>query len=121
EPDGSLTVLADRYQGKRLNSPNDVVEQAGGTIWFTDPTYGIATDYEGHQADSEIGASHVYRVHPDSARAELAAGDFTQPNGLAFSRDERLLYISDSEDRHIRRFGVTDDGKLTDGGVFAQC
>jgi gluconolactonase len=121
EPDGSLTVLADRYQGKRLNSPNDVVEQAGGAIWFTDPTYGIATDYEGHQADSEIGASHVYRIEPGSARVELAAGDFTQPNGLAFSRDERQLYISDSEERHIRLFGVTEEGRLTGGDVFARC
>ena len=78
-------MLADRYQGKRLNSPNDVVEQAGGAIWFTDPTYGIATDYEGHQADSEIGASQVYRIDPGSARVELVAGDFTQPNGLALA------------------------------------
>jgi gluconolactonase len=121
EPDGSVTVLADRYQGKRLNSPNDVVEQAGGAIWFTDPTYGIATDYEGHQGDSEIGASQVYRIDPGSARVELVAGDFTQPNGLAFSRDERQLYISDSEERHIRLFGVTDDGRLTGGEVFARC
>jgi len=120
EPDGSCTVLASRYQGKRLNSPNDVVERADGSIWFTDPTYGIRSDYEGHQADSEIGASHVYRIGA-GAQLRIAADDFTQPNGLAFAPDEWRLYISDSEERHIRVFGVTRDGRLTGGDVFARC
>ena len=120
EPDGSVTVLAGHYQGKRLNSPNDVVERADGSIWFTDPTYGIVSDYEGHQADSEIGASHVYRIDPGGG-VHLVAGDFTQPNGLAFARDEQQLYISDSEERHIRVFGVTAGGTLTGGDVFARC
>ncbi|HEY8474093.1 MAG TPA: SMP-30/gluconolactonase/LRE family protein, partial [Natronosporangium sp.] len=96
EPDGSITVLADRYRGKRFNSPNDVVERADGTIWFTDPSYGIDSDYEGHQAPSEIGGCHVYRVTPETGEVQLVADDFDRPNGLAFSLDERRLYISDS-------------------------
>ena len=121
EPDGSVTVLADRYQGQRLNSPNDVVERADGSIWFTDPAYGIDSDYEGHQAESEIGACHVYRIDPGSGAPRIVAGDFSRPNGLAFTPDERKLYISDSEERHIRLFAVTDDGALTGGEVFARC
>jgi gluconolactonase len=122
EVDGSVTVLADRYQGKRLNSPNDVVERADSSIWFTDPAYGIDSDYEGHQADSEIGACHVYRIDPDSGAVRVVAGDFNRPNGLAFTQDERRLYICDSEERHIRLFTVTDDGTgLTGGDVFARC
>jgi gluconolactonase len=122
EVDGSVMVLADRYQGKRLNSPNDVVERADGSIWFTDPAYGIDSDYEGHQADSEIGACHVYRIDPDSGAVRIVAGDFNRPNGLAFTQDERRLYICDSEERHIRLFTVTDDGTgLTGGEVFARC
>jgi gluconolactonase len=122
EADGSVTVLANRYQGQRLNSPNDVVERADGSIWFTDPAYGIDSDYEGHQADSEIGACHVYRIDPDSAAVRVVAGDFNRPNGLAFTQDERRLYICDSEERHIRLFTVTDDGTgLTGGDVFARC
>jgi gluconolactonase len=122
EVDGSVTVLADRYQGKRLNSPNDVVERADGSIWFTDPAYGIDSDYEGHQADSEIGACHVYRIDPDSGAVRIVAGDFNRPNGLAFTQDERRLYICDSEERHIRLFTVTDDGTgLTGSEVFARC
>jgi gluconolactonase len=122
EPDGSVTVLADRYQGKRLNSPNDVVERADGSIWFTDPAYGIDSDYEGHQADSEIGACHVYRIDPGSGALRIVAGDFNRPNGLAFTPDERSLYICDSEERHIRLFTVTDDGTgLAGGEIFARC
>ena len=122
EPDGTITVLADRYQGQRLNSPNDVVERADGSIWFTDPAYGIDSDYEGHQADSEIGACHVYRIDPGSGSLRIVAGDFNRPNGLAFTQDERNLYICDSEERLIRLFAVTDDGTgLTGGDVFARC
>jgi gluconolactonase len=122
ELDGSVTVLADRYQGKRLNSPNDVVERADGSIWFTDPAYGIDSDYEGHQADSEIGACHVYRIDPGSGALRIVAGDFSRPNGLAFTPDERSLYICDSEERHIRLFTVTSDGTgLAGGDIFARC
>jgi gluconolactonase len=121
EHDGSITVLADRYRGKRFNSPNDVVEQADGSVWFTDPSYGIDTDYEGIQAESEIGACLVYRVDPASGEVRVVADDFVRPNGLAFSLDERQLYIVDSRRKHLRRFDVADDGTLTGGAVFAEC
>jgi gluconolactonase len=121
EHDGSITVLADRYDGKRLNSPNDVVERADGSIWFTDPSYGIDSDYEGHQAPSEIGACHVYRIDPASGQVSIVADDFERPNGLTFSLDERELYIVDTRARHIRRFAADEDGKLSGGEVFAAC
>jgi gluconolactonase len=121
EHDGSITVLADRWDGKRLNSPNDVVEDSTGAIWFTDPSYGIDSDYEGHRAPSEIGACHVYRVAPDTGEVRVVADDFVRPNGLAFSRDERRLYIVDTRRKHIRVFDVDDDAKLSGGDVFAPC
>ncbi|MFD4638215.1 SMP-30/gluconolactonase/LRE family protein [Lentzea sp. NPDC058436] len=119
EHDGSTTVLADRHQGKRFNSPNDVVESSDGAIWFTDPSYGIDSDYEGHQAESEIGACHVYRAAPDGS-VTIVADDFSRPNGLAFSLDESLLYVSDTrqDPSHIRVFQV-DGGALSGGEVFA--
>jgi gluconolactonase len=120
EHDGSETVLASHHEGRRLNSPNDVVERADGTIWFTDPSYGIDSDYEGHRAPSEIGGCHVYRIDP-SGRVQIVGDDFERPNGLAFSSDERVLYIADTRRKHIRRFDVDDDGALTGGGVFATC
>ncbi|MBE1573287.1 SMP-30/gluconolactonase/LRE family protein [Amycolatopsis roodepoortensis] len=121
EHDGTTTVLAETYQGKRFNSPNDVVESSDGAIWFTDPSYGIDSDYEGHQAESEIGACHVYRVDPDGS-VRIVADDFSRPNGLAFSLDESLLYIADTRQKpsHIRVFSV--DGSVLSGGeVFATC
>jgi gluconolactonase len=121
EHDGSVTVLADRYDGKRLNSPNDVVERTDGSVWFTDPSYGIDSDYEGNRAASEIGGCHVYRVDPATGRVRVVADDFERPNGLAFSADERALYVVDTRRRHIRRFGVADDDRLTGGEVFATC
>jgi gluconolactonase len=121
EPDGSVTVLADRFDGLRLNSPNDVVERADGSIWFTDPGYGIDSDYEGHKAESEIGGHHVYRIDPATGQVRLVARDFNRPNGLAFSLDERQIYITDSEERHLRLLRVADDGTLTGGEVFARC
>ena len=129
ERDGSITVIADRFDGMRLNSPNDVVVRSDGSIWFTDPPYGIDSDEEGHKADSEIGACHLYRVDPGvGAGCAIAAGDFVRPNGLAFSPDERRLFVSDTggthvEDgpRHIRAFDVDADGALTGGEVFATC
>ena len=127
EIDGSITVIADSYQGKRLNSPNDVVVKSDGSIWFTDPTYGILIDYEGDRADSEIGACHVYRVSPDGD-ISIVADDYVKPNGLAFSPDESLLYIADTGathqkdgPRHIRRHQVASDGTLSGGEVFATC
>jgi gluconolactonase len=121
EHDGSITVLADRYDGKRLNSPNDVVERADGSIWFTDPSYGIDSDYEGHKAPSEIGACHVYRIAPRTGEVSIVADDFERPNGLAFSLDERRLYIADTRRKHIRVFDVADDATLSGGDVFATC
>jgi gluconolactonase len=117
EHDGTTTVLAHAWQGKRLNSPNDVVERADGTVWFTDPSYGIETDYEGDRAESEIGGCHVYRVDPDGA-VVLVADDFVRPNGLAFSADETQLYVVDTRARHIRHFDVSPEGGLTGGQVF---
>jgi gluconolactonase len=128
EHDGSITVIASHFEGKRLNSPNDAVVKSDGSIWFTDPAYGIDTDYEGHKAESEIGACHVYRVDPRSGEIRIVADDFVRPNGIAFSLDEKRLYVVDTGathvkdgPRHIRVFDVSDDGKLSGGKVFATC
>jgi gluconolactonase len=128
EHDGSITVLADAWQGKRLNSPNDVVVRSDGSVWFSDPTYGIDSDYEGHRADSEIGASHLFRTDPATGEVVLAGGDFVKPNGLAFSLDERQLYVADTGathveggPHHLRVFDVADDLSLSGGDVFAEC
>jgi gluconolactonase len=117
EHDGSIKVLAGAYKGRRLNSPNDVVEHSDRSLWFTDPTYGIRTDYEGHEATSEIGSRNVYRLDPDNDNLTAVAEDFAQPNGLAFSPDERRLFIVDSELHRIRVFDV-DHGKLSGGDLF---
>ncbi|KPF86363.1 gluconolactonase [alpha proteobacterium AAP38] len=126
EHDGSITVLADRWNGKRLNSPNDVVVKSDGSIWFTDPTYGIDSDYEGYKAVSEIGASNVYRIDPGTGAVDVVADDFVKPNGLCFSPDEKTLYIVDTGRTHqpdgpchVRAFRVSDDGRLSGGEVFA--
>lgn len=128
EHDGRCRVLADRYEGKRFNSPNDVVVKSDGSIWFTDPSYGIDSDYEGDAAPSELGACCVYRIAPDLESVTRVASDFVQPNGLAFSPDERWLYIVDTGathveggPRHIRRLRVQDGGATLAGGeVFAE-
>jgi gluconolactonase len=123
EYDGSITVIADDYQGKRLNSPNDVVVHSDGSIWFTDPHYGIMTDYEGFRSEQELPCQ-VYRVDPDgSINAVLT--DFNCPNGLCFSPDEKRLYVADTgrmfhpDPQHIRMFEV-DGTRLTGGKVFHQ-
>ena len=121
EHDGSVTVLTDNWDGKRLNSPNDIVERADGSLWFTDPSYGIDTSYEGYQADSEIGACYVFRLDPATGELRVVADDFDRPNGLAFSADEHTLYIVDSRRQHMRIFQVTDDSTLIGGEVFATC
>jgi gluconolactonase len=127
EHDGSITVLADRYKGKRLNSPNDVVVKSDGSVWFTDPPYGIMSDYEGHKAKSEIGACNVYRVDPKNGDLAVVADDFNKPNGIAFSPDEQILYIADTGgshdpdgEHHIRAFDVVGGKKLRNGRVFAE-
>jgi gluconolactonase len=127
EFDGSITVLADRYQSKRLNSPNDVVVKSDGTIWFTDPSYGIGSNYEGHRAESEIGGCYVYRLDPRDGSLTAVVTDFSRPNGLAFSPDESILYVADSgftqgssEPRHIRALDVTAEGGLHGSRVLAE-
>ena len=126
EPDGSITVLADRFDGKRLNSPNDVVVKTDGSIWFTDPDYGIMSDYEGGRATSEIGLCGVYRIGEDTGRVERVAECYMRPNGLAFSADERLLYVADSGGSHdldgprkIFVHDVVDQRRLSDPRLFA--
>jgi gluconolactonase len=128
EHDGSRRVLVSQVDGKRLNSPNDVVVKSDGSIWFTDPSYGIDSDYEGDAATSEMAACHVYRIDPVSGAVHAVATDFVQPNGLAFSPDESLLYIVDTGathvadgPHHVRRFQVRPDGSLRGGEVFATC
>jgi gluconolactonase len=128
EHDGSTTVLADRYQGKRFNSPNDVVVKSDGSIWFTDPAYGIESDYEGFESAPELEGQHVYRLDPASGTCTQVTDDFVCPNGLAFSLDETQLYIADSGGtrypdgpRHIRVFDVSAEGRLSGGRVFAEC
>ena len=125
ETDGTVRVIADNYRGKQLNSPNDVVVKSDGTIWFTDPDYGILSDYEGHRSERELDGCYVFRVDPRDGAISIVADDFSRPNGLAFSVDERFLYIADtgrSHDpdgpAHIRKFAVAEN-KLTDAGVFA--
>ncbi|MFI0540245.1 SMP-30/gluconolactonase/LRE family protein [Streptomyces sp. WSLK1-3] len=120
EPDGTVTVLAERYQGKRLNSPNDAVVRSDGTIWFSDPDFGILSDYEGHRAESEIGACRLYRIDPATGEVSLAADGLDGPNGVILSPDERHLYVSDSRAARIHRYDVHADGTLSGGQVFAE-
>lgn len=119
EYDGRRMVLAARFDGRRLNSPNDVVERGDGSIWFTDPPYGITSNYEGYAAEQELDGCQVYRIAPDG-ELTVVADDFVRPNGLAFAPDESELYVVDTPEKHIRRFSV-DAGKLTGGEVFAPC
>ncbi|MBW8322393.1 MAG: SMP-30/gluconolactonase/LRE family protein [Arenimonas sp.] len=125
EVDGSVTVLAESYRGRRLNSPNDVVVRSDGSIWFTDPTYGILSDYEGYRAEPEQPTRNVYRLDPASGVLSSVVDDFRQPNGLAFSPDETMLYVADSArshdesaPSHIRVFDVEDGTRLVNGRVF---
>lgn len=130
--DGRYEVLVSHWNGKRLNSPNDVVVKSDGTIWFTDPPYGIISDHEGIRADSEIGGNQVYRFDPASGDLSVVADDFDRPNGLVFSPDESELYIADSgharghgfgfddsRPRHVRALRVVDGRKLTHSRVLA--
>jgi len=129
EHDGSRTVLAAHVDGKRLNSPNDVVVKSDGSIWFTDPTYGIDTSYEGHAAKSEIGAAHVYRIDPQTRAVTSVVTDMVRPNGLAFSTDEKILYVADTGATHvpglpatIRAYPVAADGRSVGAGrEYARC
>jgi gluconolactonase len=121
-------IVVDRYQGRRLNSPNDIVVKRDGSIWFTDPPYGIVSDREGHQADSELGRCHVFRFDPDHGALRIVSDFVEEPNGLAFSPDERVLYVSDTSaalrsdgtgHHHIVAFDVVGGQDLVRPRVFA--
>ena len=120
ESDGSIVTSASHYEGKRLNSPNDVVVKSDGSIYFTDPPYGLMEGLGGDDLQQYLDFCGVYRLSPDGSTLTLLVDDFSRPNGLAFSPDESLLYIDDTERGHIRVFHVTADGTLERGTVFAE-
>jgi gluconolactonase len=124
EYSGTINVLADNYQGKKLNSPNGVVVKSDDSIWFTDPSYGTAGDHEGHREPSEL-PHNVYRIDGKTGNMTVVADDFDQPNGLCFTPDEKKLYITDTgrgkdgvSPSLIKVYDVTDDGKLINSKVF---
>lgn len=123
EHDGSITVIADSFDGKQLNSPNDVVVKSDGTIWFSDPHYGIMTNYEGFAGEQELPCV-VYRVDPETGAMDVMVDDMNCPNGLAFSPDESLLYVADTgrmfspDAQHIRVYDCAADGALSGGRHF---
>jgi gluconolactonase len=127
ELDGSITIIADSYNGKQLNSPNDVVVASDGSIWFTDPRYGIMGYYEGLKSQQEQEKQNVYRVDPNSGEIKVVVDDFVEPNGITFSPDEKKLYVIDTgytdgpeNPAHIRVFDVDiETGKVSNGKVFA--
>jgi gluconolactonase len=120
EPDGSITVIADRFDGKPLNSPNDIVCKSDGSIWFTDPPFGVLGYYEGRMAKPEL-PTNVYRWDPKSGKLAVVAGDINRPNGLAFSPDESKLYVIEAgvTPRVVRIYDVVDGGtRISNGRVF---
>ena len=119
EADGRITVLASHYEGKELNSPNDIICKSDGTIYFSDPTYG-RMEYYGVPRPCQLGFQGVYRLDPERETLILLADDFSQPNGLCFSLDEKRLFINDTDRQHIRVFGVHADGTLDQGRVWAE-
>jgi gluconolactonase len=125
EFDGRISIIADSYNGRKLNAPNDVIVASDDSIWFSDPSYGIGGNYEGLKAEQEQPTQNVYRVDQHSGEVTMVIDDFVQPNGLAFAPDERKLYIVDSGlthggPAHIRVFDVdVGAGKLANGKVFA--
>ena len=119
ETNGSSTVLASHYDGKELNSPNDVVVKSDGAIYFSDPTYG-RKEYYGNPRPLQLDFRGVYRVSPDGQSLSLLAGDFGQPNGLCFSLDEKQLYVNDTDRQHIRLFDVRGDGTVANGRIWAE-
>jgi gluconolactonase len=128
ELDGSITIIADKYNGKKLNSPNDAVVASDGSIWFTDPVYGIGGYYEGVKAEPEQEKHNVYRADPKSGDIKVVVDDFVEPNGIAFSPDEKKLYVLDTgftdgpdNPSHIRVFDLdVGGGKVSNSKVFAE-
>ncbi len=125
EHEGTITVLMDSYQGKKLNAPNDVVVHTDGAIWFSDPGYGILSNYEGHKAEFELPAN-VYRLNPETRAVTVVNNDLDKPNGLCFSPDQKLLYIVDTGtpkepkgSKPIYVFDVVDGTKLKNKRMFA--
>jgi gluconolactonase len=118
EPNGTTTILATRYRDRQLNSPNDIVVATGGSIYFTDPSYG-RVEFYGVPRPQELSFQGVYRIDGDGARLTLLADDFVQPNGLCFSLDESRLFVNDTERGHVRVFGVEANGDLNGGAVWA--
>jgi gluconolactonase len=116
-PGGGMEVIASHYKGKELNSPNDIIVANDGSIYFTDPTYGRKEE-PGIERERELDFQGVYRIDPESRKLELIIDDFTQPNGLCLSPDEKTLYINDSELCHIRTFSITADGAASKGSIF---
>lgn len=121
ERDGELNVLVDRFKGNRLNSPNDLCVKSDGSIWFTDPPYGILSDREGNKRESEQSGNHVYRLDTETGQLDAVITQMDRPNGIAFSPDERTLYVADTgSPRNIAAFNVTEDGKsVSNMRVFA--
>ena len=119
EHDGSITVLASHYDGKELNSPNDVIVKSDGSIYFSDPSFG-RMKYYGVARDAELDFRGVYRLDPQTGTLRLLIDDFDQPNGLTFSLDEQQLFINDTMRAHIRVFDVDDDAGLSNGRVWAE-
>ena len=121
EHDGSVNMLVDRYEGKRLNSPNDLVVKSDGTIWFTDPPYGILSDREGTKRDSELAGNFVFRFDPATCELEIMVDNMDRPNGIAFSPDETILYVADTgKPKNMIAFDVAADGRsLIDKREFA--
>jgi gluconolactonase len=124
EFDGTVTTLVTHHDGKRLNAPNDIVVKSDGTIWFSDPLYGISNDYEGGRQTSEQPPA-LYRLDPEAGDIRVMIGDFDGPNGLAFSPDERRLYVAETGDQtqdnprqYIRVFDVSPDGTQLSGGAI---
>jgi len=118
EYDASITVLATHYDGKELNSPNDVIVKSDGAIYFSDPTYGRMDGF-GLLRDQDMDYQGVFRIDPESGEVNLLASDFVQPNGLTFTLDEKQLFINDTGHGHIRVFDVADDGSISGGDVWA--
>jgi len=117
DPDGTIVTLAHEYNGRRLNSPNDAVVKSDGSIYFTDPPYGLTSDY-GVPGTQELAFQGVYRLLPDADKLELLVSDIHRPNGLAFSPDEKVLYVADSEAGRVYAFDVQANGMLENRRVF---